>query len=195
MVIEEVMREELALVVGAGWGEHSPDRKGYRNGYYHRDLATTTGPLTDLKVPKDRAGQFQTQVFESYHRYEPQIEQGLVDMFVSGTSTAKVGEVAQTLLEVAPSASAVSRMNADLTAQFEAWRTRALAEAWLVIYLDGIYFSVRHGEGAVSMPVLVALAADPSGHKKVLALRGNAEESKEGWQLLTVRRPQKTRRG
>lgn len=34
------------------------------------------------------------------------------------------------------------------------------------------------------MPILVALAVDATGHKEVLALRGSAEESKEGWQLL-----------
>src|SRR5690348_14763948 len=43
---------------------------------------------------------------------------------------------------------------------------------------------VRHGEEAVSMPFLVALAVDETGHKEVLSLRGSAEESKEGWRLL-----------
>lgn len=183
-VIEAAMREELTLVVGAQWGEHSSDRKGYRNGYYARDLATTTGPLAGLKVPRDREGQYQTQVFESYHRYEPQVEAGVVEMFVKGASTTKVGEVAQTLLGVAPSKSAVSRMNADLTRQFEEWRKRELAAQWLAIWPRGVYFQVRHGEAAVNMPVLVALAVDKTGHKEVLALRGSAEESKEGWQLL-----------
>ena len=184
ILLEGAMREEIGLVVGAAWGEHNPDRKGYRNGYYSRDLGTTTGPLTELKVPRDREGHYQTQVFESYRRYEPQVEAGLVEMFVKGASTAKVGEVAQTLLGVAPSKSAVSRMNADLTLQFEAWRNRELAGEGLAIWLDGVYVGVKHGEVAVSMPILVALAVDKTGHKEVLALRGSAEESKEGWQLL-----------
>jgi hypothetical protein len=60
-------------------------------------------------------------------------------MFVSGTSTRKVGEVAETLMGVAPSASAVSRLNKTLTEQFEAWRSRTLQGHWRVLYLDGIY--------------------------------------------------------
>src|SRR5947209_17049560 len=34
VLIEKVMCEELDQCVGAGWGECTPERKGYRNGYY-----------------------------------------------------------------------------------------------------------------------------------------------------------------
>jgi transposase-like protein len=47
---------------------------------------------------------------------------------------------------VAPSASAISRLNRDLEQQFTAWRERPLQEHWRILYLDGIHFSVRHGE-------------------------------------------------
>jgi putative transposase len=124
VVIETVMREELDQFIGAAWGECSPKRKGYRNGSYTRDLATSTGRLEDLKVPRDREGQFHTQAFERYQRYEPHIAEGLTQMFVAGVSTHKVGEVAQTLLGVAPSASTISRLNQTLSQQFEAWRER-----------------------------------------------------------------------
>ena len=45
VVIEEVMREELKQFLDAEWGECTPKRKGYRNGTYTRDLATSSGPL------------------------------------------------------------------------------------------------------------------------------------------------------
>jgi putative transposase len=112
------------------------------------------------------------------------VEEGLTEMFVAGVSTAKVGEVAQALIGVAPSKSAVSRMNAELSGQLEQWRQRKLTTQWQIIYLDGVYYKVRHGDEAVSMPLLVALGADKAGHKEVLAVRASAEESKEGWQLL-----------
>src|SRR5260370_3564975 len=73
VVIEEVMREELEQCVGAQWGEITPERKGYRNGYYTRDVVTSPERIEDLSVPRDREGQFHTQVFERYGRYEPEI--------------------------------------------------------------------------------------------------------------------------
>jgi putative transposase len=92
VVLEGVMREELDALIGVGWGESSPKRKGYRNGFYTRDLVTTTGRIEELQVPRDRKGQFHTQVFERYRRYEPQVAQGLTEMFVAGTSTRHPSE-------------------------------------------------------------------------------------------------------
>ena len=87
VVMEEIMQEELSHFLQAEWGESTPTRKGYRNGSYARDLVTATGQIEDLSVPRDREGQFHTQAFERYSRYEPQVAAALTDMFVSGTST------------------------------------------------------------------------------------------------------------
>ncbi len=160
IVLEGVMREELDALIGVGWGESSPKRKGYGNGYYQRDLVTASGRLEDLNVPRDREGQFHTQVFERYRRYEPQ--------------------VAQTLMGTAPSASAISRLNQDLEQQFTIWRQRPLQEHWRILYLDGIHFSVHHGDQVDTTVILTALGVDLVGNKEVLALRACAEEGKDG---------------
>jgi putative transposase len=184
VLIEQVMLEELEQCIGASWGECTPDRHGYRNGFYTRDLVTSTGRMEDLKVPRDREGEFHTQVFERYNRYEPEVAEALTEMFVSGTSTHKVGKVAEKLTGVAPSASAVSRLNQTLTEQYETWRERPLLAHYRVLYLDGIHFTVRHGEQTDSTIILTALGVDLAGNREVLALRACAEESKDGWQCL-----------
>jgi putative transposase len=132
VLLEGAMEEELAALLEADWAERSEKRKGYRNGFYQRDLGTTQGVIFDLNVPGDRAGLFHTQVFERYARYEPAVEEGLRDMFGAGVSTARVGEVTEQLIGVKPSASAVSRLNADLVEQFKAWRTRPLKAEWRI---------------------------------------------------------------
>jgi len=184
VLLEQVMREELEQCIGASWGECTPTRRGYRNGSYMRDLVTPTGRIEDLKVPRDRAGAFHTQVFERYARYEPEVAEALTDMFVSGTSTHRVGKVAEKLLGVAPSASAVSRLNQTLTEQYEAWRQRRLLAHYRIIYLDGIHFTVRHGSQTDATMVLTALGVDLEGNREVLAFRACAEEDKDGWSCL-----------
>ena len=93
-------------------------------------------------------------------------------------------EVAETSLGVAPSASAISRLNGTLEQQFQAWRERSLQEHWRILYLDGVHFSVRHGDQADCTVILTALGVDLAGNKEVLALRACAEESKDGWLSL-----------
>jgi putative transposase len=184
LVMEEIMQEELTQFVGAKWGEITPNRRGYRNGYYQRDLATTNGVIEDMNVPRDREGEFHSQAFERYCRYEPQVAEGLTQMFVSGTSTTKVGEVAKTLMGVTPSASSVSRLNQSLTEQYEQWRKRSFQHHYRVIYVDGVYFTVRHGDKCDSTVILTALGVDQEGKREILALRACAEESKDGWGCL-----------
>jgi putative transposase len=53
-----------------------------------------------------------------------------------------------------------------------------------VLYLDGVHFSIRHGDKADATIILTALAVDLSGNKEVLALRACAEEDKDGWACL-----------
>src|SRR2546429_7885459 len=104
-----------------------------------------------------------------------------------GVSTQKVGEVAQTLTGVAPSASAVSRLNRTLTEQYEAWRERQLLPHYRILYLDGIHFTVRHGTQTDATMILTALGVDLEGSREVLAFRACAEESKEGCLLQDLR--------
>src|SRR6266704_2196052 len=184
VLIEDVMREELEQCLCAQWGECTPDRKGDRNGSYTPDLVTKTARIEDLSVPRERAGQFHTQVFERYGRYEPEVAEALTEMFVSGTSTHKVGSVAEKLMGAAPSSSAVSRLNHTLTEQYEIWRVRPLFSHYRILYLDGIHFRVRHGTQTDSTIILTALGVDLEGNKDVLALRACAEEDKDGWSCL-----------
>jgi putative transposase len=90
-------------------------------------------------------------------------------MFVSGTSTHRVGQVAEKLLGVAPSASAVSRLNQALTEQYAAWRERRLLDHSRIIYLDGIHFTVRQGTQTDATMILTALGVDLEGSREVLA--------------------------
>jgi putative transposase len=71
-----------------------------------------------------------------------------------------------------------------LPQQFEAWRQRPLRPQWRVLYLDGVHFSIRHGEKADATIILTALGVDLEGNKEVLARRSCAEESNEGWLSL-----------
>jgi putative transposase len=57
---------------------------------------------------------------------------------------------------------------------------RGLAH-WRVLYLDGVHFTIRHGDKADSTIILTALGVDLTGTKELLSLRACAEEGKDGW--------------
>ena len=55
--LQEVLEAEMTEALGAGLGERTADRQGYRSGYYSRGLVTRIGKL-ELRVPRDREGRF-----------------------------------------------------------------------------------------------------------------------------------------
>lgn len=55
-LIEELLKVEVKEVVQADHYERTKKRKGYRNGYYERDLVTSFGFIEALKVPRVREG-------------------------------------------------------------------------------------------------------------------------------------------
>src|SRR3954454_13998654 len=73
----------------AGYRELTPTRRGERNGHYQRNLLTPAGKIERLEVPRDREGEFVTEVFERYKRITGDVEQALLEMYLSGISVRK----------------------------------------------------------------------------------------------------------
>ena len=78
-VMQEMLEAEMTDALGAGKGERTAARLGYRSGYYTRTLVTRVGKL-ELRVPQDRNGRFSTELFERYQRSEQALVATLAEM-------------------------------------------------------------------------------------------------------------------
>jgi transposase-like protein len=82
--------------LGAEKSERTPNRLGYRSGYYGRTLVTRVGRI-ELRVPQDRQGRFRTEVFERYQRSEKALTAAMMQMNLQGVSTRKVKAITEEL--------------------------------------------------------------------------------------------------
>ncbi len=123
----------------AGYGELTPTRKGERNGhYYRRTLVTPAGKIERLEVPRDREGEFVTEVFEralqETHRQRRGGDLGdvpLGDLHAQGcrhNGLLEPGEDRQGRGEL--------HQREALEDEQRAWRERPLDEAYPYLYLD-----------------------------------------------------------
>jgi transposase len=111
--LEEVLEGEMTEFLGAAPGERAEGRNGYRAGYYGRNLITRIGKL-ELRVPRDRSGEFSTALFERYARSEKALVAALAEMYVQGVSTRKVKAITEALCGHSFSASAISAINKQI---------------------------------------------------------------------------------
>ena len=170
-VLEEVLEEEMTQHLGADYRELTPTRRGERNGYYQRNLLTPAGKIERLEVPRDREGEFVTELFERYKRMTGDVEEAVLEMYLSGISVRKIAGVTEALSKVRIGKDAVSRIASRLEEQQKEWRERSLEEKeYPYLYLDATYLKVRWAARVTTIALLVCVGVDEEGFREVLAV-------------------------
>ncbi len=83
------------------------------------------------------------------------VEEAVLEMYLSGISTRKIAGVTDALSQVKIGKDAVSRISARLEEEQSDWRKRPLGEkAYPYLYLDATYLKVRWGARVTSMALL-----------------------------------------
>ena len=178
--VQQVLEAEMTSFLGAGTYERNGTRRGWRNGYKPRTLKTRVGEL-ELLVPKDRDGEFQTELFERYQRSEKALVLAMLEMYVGGVSTRKVSAITEALCGLEVSKSQVSALTQKLDAEIAEWRMRPLTQAYPYLVVDARYEKVRQGGAVVSQGVLVVCGIDARGYREVLGCWVAESESEASW--------------
>ena len=182
-VINALLSADADAVVGAEWGQRSPDRTAQRNGYRHRDLDTRVGTI-DVAIPKLRKGTyFPEWLLERRKRSESALITVVADCYLAGVSTRRMDKLVKTLGIDSLSKSQVSRMAADLDATVEDFRRRPLDAAgpFTFVAADALTMKVREGGRVINAVVLLATGVNSDGHREVLGLRVATSETGAAW--------------
>ena len=182
-VINALLSADADAVVGAEWGQRSPDRTAQRNGYRHRDLDTRVGTI-DVAIPKLRTGTyFPEWLLERRKRAESALITVVADCYLAGVSTRRMDKLVKQLGINSLSKSQVSRMAADLDEQVEAFRHRPLDEAgpFTFVAADALTMKVREGGRVINAVVLIATGVNGDGHREVLGMRVATAETGAAW--------------
>jgi len=184
LVMERTMEEEVAQQVGADRYSRVATRTDHRNGYRERDLVTEMGLLSGLRVPRSRNGGYQPKVFERYSRRQALVNALMLEMFVAGVATRRVGEVLSALLGDNPSATTVSRVAKELDERVREFHHRPLEDRWRFLILDGVAMHVKGASGLRKRVVLVVYGIDQEGNRQLLDFMLADGESEAEWTAL-----------
>jgi putative transposase len=186
--LQQTLEAEMDEALGAEKSERTPNRMGYRSGYYGRTLITRVGKI-ELRVPQDRQGRFRTEMFERYQRSEKALTAAMMQMYLQGVSTRKVKAITEELCGHEFSSATISRIVAALDEELERFSRRRLEDDYPYLVLDARYEKVRE-EGTVrSQAVLIAIGIDWEGRRNVLAVELANRESASSWkEFLTALR-------
>ncbi len=118
----------------------------------------------DVKVPRDRQGNFQTPVIPRSKPYEDQLRQDLSLMFLTGISIRTLSIMSTRLIGRRVSPTEVSNADKELIEVVEQWRGRDLSEEDIkYMFIDGINFDMRVGDSIEKVPVLAVIGVRENG--------------------------------
>ena len=157
------------------------DGENSRNGYSKKTLKTSFGE-TEIKVPRDRDGEFEPQlVKKNQTTLTGDIEEKILSMYAKGMTTSDIETHIQDIYGLECSDSTISTITDKILPVVRAWQSRPLEEVYAVVFMDAIHFHVRSEGQIVKKAVYIAIGINMDGLKEVLGMWVGENESAKFW--------------
>jgi len=180
MMAQGLMELEVSDMTGAAYGQRSPERTNYRNGYRDRTWDTQAGAV-ELKIPKLREGSYMPSLLEARRRIDKAMLAVIQEAYVKGVSTRKVDDIVKALGMTGISKSSVSRMCVELDEVITSFLSRPLLSPCPYLWLDATYHKVREGGHVISMATVIAIGVTETGEREILGCAVGPSEDGAFW--------------
>ena len=155
-----------------------------RNGKTSKTVKSSAG-LLDLTTPRDRAGSYQPQLVPKRQVVlTPQLEQKVLSLYGMGNSYSDISQHLAEMYGYSLSDSELTAITDKVIPAMREWQNRPLESLYVLVWLDGIYYKVRHEGRVVTRVLYSVIGLTLSGKKQVLGIYAAESESAKFW--LTV---------
>ena len=172
--IEEVVNQLLLneLTVFLDYEKH--DVIGYnsgnsRNGFYSRKLLTKYGEI-NIKMPRDRNGEFKQQTVPVYDRRTDSLETTVLQLYSRGVTTSEIADLIEKMYGHAYTKQTISNITKAVEVNVDAFHNRKFNKRYVALYCDATMLNVRRDTVArEALHIIIGITED--GHKDVLDYR------------------------
>lgn len=185
-VLQQVMEAELEEKLGyeksertSSYDENSQS-KNYRNGYSKKTVKTQLGEV-DVKIPRDRNGEYEPQIIGKYDRNADGMEEKILGLYACGMSQRDISEQIKNLYNVEISDGLVSKIVEKITPDVTAWQNRPLESVYPFVFMDAIHYKVKENHQYITKAAYVVLGIQQDGHKDILGVWIGENESAKFW--------------
>ncbi|WP_077701822.1 IS256 family transposase [Virgibacillus dokdonensis] len=181
--INQLLKHELTVFL-----DYEPyERKGVhsgnsRNGFYDRTFKTEYGEL-QLRIPRDRNGEFQQQTVAPYKRSNDTLEQFVIHLYEKGITTDEIAHLIERMYGHHYTKQTVSNLTKLVAEDVQAFHERKLENRYACIYLDATQIPIRRNT-VEKESVYIAIGITEDGIKEVLDFTIAPTESAHVWEEL-----------
>lgn len=176
-MLEGEMEEHLGYEKSSAAGRNTGNS---RNGYGTKVIKSEMGE-TEIRVPRDRNGEFEPQLIEKRQTRTEDLENRVLAMYSKGMTTRDIEDHLRDIYGVEASASMISRITDKVMPVVTEWQNRPLEAIYPIVFLDGIVFKVRKENRVVNKCLYSVLAINMEGRKEILGIWMSENESASFW--------------
>jgi transposase-like protein len=192
--INDIIKEMIGEMVGGtldgeleshlGYSKYDTENKetmNSRNGYGDKKLQTTYGNV-DLKVPRDRDGEYDPVIVKKYQKtVTKDLENKIISMYAKGMTTGDMETHIKEMYGLEISDSTISRITDRVLPIAKDWQVRPLEDIYAVVFLDAIHYHVKQDGRSIKKAVYIAIGINLDGERDVLGLWIGENESSKFW--------------
>lgn len=184
--IQQVMESELDVELGYEKSERMSDSKtdnlskNYRNGYSKKTVKTQLGEI-EVKVPRDRNGEYEPKIIGKYSRNVDGMEEKILSLYACGMSQRDIAEQIKNLYDVEISPELVSKISEKIMPEVNDWQNRPLESVYPFVFMDAIHYKVKENHQYITKAAYVVLGITMEGSKDILGIWIGEHESSKFW--------------
>ena len=183
-VIEQVMEVEMDDELGRERCQRSDEPEGqaknYRNWYSKKTVKTQLGEV-EIKVPRDRQGNYEPKIIGKYDRNAEGMEEKILALYACGMSQRDIAEQIKELYDVEISPELVTKISEKITPEVTAWQNRPLEKVYPFVFMDAIHYKVKEDHRYITKAAYVVLGITTDGRKDILGVWIGEHESSKFW--------------
>ena len=183
-VIEQVMEVEMDDELGRERCQRSDEPEGhaknYRNGYSKKTVKTQLGEV-EIKVPRDRQGNYEPKIIGRYDRNADGMEEKILALYACGMSQRDIAEQIKELYDVEISPELVTKISEKIMPEVTAWQNRPLEKVYPFVFMDAIHYKVKEDHRYITKAAYVVLGITTDGRKDILGVWIGEHESSKFW--------------
>lgn len=184
--LHQVMEGELETTLGYEKSERMSESvasnlsKNYRNGYSKKSIKTQLGEV-DVKIPRDRNGEYEPKIIAKYDRNAVGMEEKILGLYACGMSQRDIAEQIKSLYDVEISPELVSKISDKIMPEVTAWQNRPLETVYPFVFMDAIHYKVKENHQYITKAAYVVLGIRMDGRKDILGVWIGENESSKFW--------------
>lgn len=166
--LEQIFESEMTEHLG--YDKHSSE--GYntgnsRHGKTRKTVSTNEGEI-DIKVPRDRNGEFESVAVPKHQRILRGLEDKIISMYAKGMSVRDIQAHFEEMYSVKLSPTSIPNITDSVLTIIREWQSWPVESIYPIVFLDAIDYKVKDDGKVLSKAANTCLGIDVNGYKDML---------------------------